>query len=61
MFSPFFSDDGYHDYLSYDLSADDTLPDLPYEYSADIECVDQAIDDSTYDYSADEESDTDEL
>lgn len=40
--SSFFSDDGYHDYLS----ATDALPDLPYEYSADERP------DPTYEYAA---------
>ena len=56
-----FSDDGYYDNLLYDYSADDALPVLPYEYSADTECQGQATDDCTYEYSADKESDSDDL
>ena len=51
-FFSFFSDDGYNDYLSYDCSAEEALPDLPLEYSVDEAHSDLAMDNLAQEYSA---------
>ena len=54
-FSLLFSDDGYNDYLSYECSAEEALPDLPFEYSVNEAHSDLALDNLAHEYSAAED------
>ena len=50
-----FSGGGYNDYLSYDCSAEEALPDLPIEYSVDEAHSDLTMDNLAQEYSAAED------